>query len=63
MTRRSVRGAGAAVADSAGEGAELVAVVVPEPRDAVPLVALQPSGAEVVVVCLRAGAKGDRAAL
>ncbi|MEU6418936.1 hypothetical protein [Streptomyces spiralis] len=63
MTRRSVRGAGAAVADSAREGGELVAVVVPEPRDAVPLVALQPPGAEVAVVCLRAGEKGDRAAL
>ncbi|WP_316742876.1 hypothetical protein [Streptomyces sp. MK7] len=63
MTRRSVRGAGAAVADSAGEGPGLVAVVVPEPRDAVPLVALQPAGAEVAVVCLEAGAKADRAAL
>ncbi|RVU29106.1 hypothetical protein EOT10_00905 [Streptomyces antnestii] len=41
----------------------MVAVVVPEPEDAVPLVALETAGAEIAVVCLRAGTKEGRGAL
>ncbi|MET7378817.1 hypothetical protein ABZT08_08285 [Streptomyces sp. NPDC005526] len=59
MTRRP--GTGAAAPHEGG--AQTVALVVPEPGDAVPLVALQPSGARVAVVCLRPGPKGDRTAL
>ncbi|WOX13234.1 hypothetical protein [Streptomyces sp. N50] len=62
MTRRTDRGAGA-VADSPQGRGHTVAVVVPEPADAARLVELQPPGAEIAVVCLRAGAKDGRAAL
>ncbi|MPY41242.1 hypothetical protein FNH04_15380 [Streptomyces phyllanthi] len=40
-----------------------MAVVVPEPADAVPLVSLEAPGTEIAVVCLRAGGKEGRAAL
>ncbi|WP_327400648.1 hypothetical protein OG194_10775 [Streptomyces sp. NBC_01288] len=63
MTRRTDRRAGAAVADVPRGRGHTVAVVVPEPADAVPLVGLQPPGAGIAVVCLRAGAKDGRAAL
>ncbi|WP_078947599.1 hypothetical protein [Streptomyces griseus] len=64
MSRKPDRrtGAGARV-DSADGRTHVVAVVVPEPADAVPLVALEPAGAEIAVVCLRAGGKDGRAAL
>lgn len=65
MTRKSDRrpGTSAVLAEPPEGTAHVVAVVVPEPADAVRLVALQPSGAEIAVVCLRAGAKDGRAAL
>ncbi|MEU5086193.1 hypothetical protein [Streptomyces sp. NPDC021356] len=62
MTRRPER-AQAAVEEAGGAGAYTVAVVVAEPGDAVPLLALQPPGAEVAVVCLRGGEKDARTAL
>ncbi|MEU3839648.1 hypothetical protein AB0E88_06390 [Streptomyces sp. NPDC028635] len=61
MTRRTDRRPGAAAGPTAT--GQTVAVVVPEPADAVPLVALQPSGARIAVVCMRAGGKESRAAL
>ncbi|MGW7237525.1 hypothetical protein [Streptomyces sp. NPDC054804] len=63
MTRRSGRtGPGAAGRTPDGRG-HLVAVVVPEPRDAVAVVEREAPGSEIAVVCLRAGAKDGRAAL
>jgi hypothetical protein len=65
MTRKSERRGtgGAALAAPLKTRAHVVAVVVPEPEDAVPLVALETAGAEIAVICLRAGAKEGRAAL
>ncbi|GGZ26116.1 hypothetical protein [Streptomyces poonensis] len=63
MTRRTDRRAGGAVADPQRHASHVVAVVVPEPADAVPLVALEPPGAELAVVCLGPGTKEGRAAL
>ncbi|MEU9366478.1 hypothetical protein AB0D78_27645 [Streptomyces avermitilis] len=63
MTRRSERRAGGAVAQAPGIRPHVVAVVVAEPAAAVPLVSLEAPGAEIAVVCLRAGAKEGRAAL
>lgn len=63
MTRRSERRAGGAVAQAPGIRPHVVAVVVTEPAAAVPLVTLEAPGAEIAVVCLRAGAKEGRAAL
>lgn len=65
MSRRSERRPGT---DSPSVGVtggrpHVVAVVVPEPADAVALVGLEPAGAEIAVVALRAGAKEGRAAL
>ncbi|MGQ4377440.1 hypothetical protein ACN6K9_008131 [Streptomyces sp. SAS_267] len=56
-------GAGAAVGDAPDGRGHVVAVVVPEPSAAVPLVEREEPGAEIAVVCLRAGTKEDRAAL
>ncbi|MDN3021495.1 hypothetical protein [Streptomyces sp. S.PB5] len=64
MTRRTDRRAGsAAVAEPAGGRTHVVAVIVPEPADAVPLVEREAPGAEIAVVCLRSGTKEGRAAL
>ncbi|POX48976.1 hypothetical protein C3489_25730 [Streptomyces sp. Ru71] len=57
MTRRADDGA------RAQRRAQVVAVVVTEPADAVPLVGLQPAGADIAVVALQAGGKDGRAAL
>ena len=56
MTRRSA----AQVPEGLGH---VVAVVVPEPRDAVGPVGREAPGAEIAVVCLRPGGKDGRAAL
>ncbi|MER5530211.1 hypothetical protein ABT075_37445 [Streptomyces sp. NPDC002677] len=63
MTRRSGRtGPGPAGRTPDGRG-HLVAVVVPEPRDAVAVVEREAPGSEIAVVCLRPGGKDGRAAL
>lgn len=65
MSRRTDRrpGARSQGPGAAGGRPHVVAVVVPEPADAVALVGLEPAGAEIAVVALRAGGKDDRAAL
>jgi hypothetical protein len=63
MTRKADRRPGGAVADLPLNAPHVVAVVVPEPADAVPLVSLEAPGAEIAVVCLREGTKEGRAAL
>ncbi|MFF3333477.1 hypothetical protein ACFYWX_28660 [Streptomyces sp. NPDC002888] len=66
MSRKPDRRAGAGAGGDAGSGGgrtHVVAVVVTEPADAVPLVGVEAAGAEIAVVSLRAGAKDGRAAL
>ncbi|MFE5686669.1 hypothetical protein [Streptomyces sp. NPDC056512] len=62
MTRKSGHTPRAGAA-ARGDRTHVVAVVVAEPGDAVPLVALETSGSEIAVVCLRSGTKEGRAAL
>ncbi len=65
MSRRTDRrhDSGPPTANAAGGRSHVVVVVVPEPVDAVPLVGLERTGAEIAVVALRAGAKAGRAEL
>ncbi|MFE2298324.1 hypothetical protein ACFXAW_09015 [Streptomyces sp. NPDC059445] len=65
MRRKSDRGPGAGTlpGDTPGGRGHVVAVVVPEPSAAVPLVDWEEPGAEIAVVCLRAGTKEERTAL
>ncbi|MGW5597754.1 hypothetical protein ACWEWL_01470 [Streptomyces rochei] len=64
MSRRSERRPGTESASvAAGGRPHVVAVVVPEPADAVALVDLEPAGAEIAVVALRAGTQEGRGAL
>ncbi|WP_129305973.1 hypothetical protein [Streptomyces sp. L2] len=62
MTRRTDRRQGVTAAGPSAP-THTVAVVVPEPADAVPLVGLQPPGAQIAAVCLGEGTKDTRAAL
>ncbi|MFJ3668861.1 hypothetical protein ACIPSE_20680 [Streptomyces sp. NPDC090106] len=63
MTRRSDRAGRADGAGTPDGRAHVVAVVVPEPRDAVAVVEREAPGAEIAVICLRPGAKDGRALL
>ncbi len=61
MSRRSERRPGTeSPSVAAGGRPHVVAVVVPEPADAVALVDLEPAGAEIAVVALRAGTQEGR---
>lgn len=62
MTRRTDRRTPAGDHPNAGRPV-VVAVVVPEPADAVPLVVLAEAGSDLAVVSLRSGAKEGSAAL